>query len=266
MPVFNWHMIVAQWRRRFIKTLRIYPFVVLGLLAVTFQLGGFEGGEGAPISQQVIKIASYFFIGVAPVVAIIGFYLIGRAGDAEFLNNTTNQDKFAYGDAFAVPSEEMHGFKLAFLTGRIPTFTGLTGDIYSADASAVCTKDAEHTPPVINCECGFYAYKDFDDALFERSVNPGSFLLDVDLYGLGFVCRRGYRAETQVVNKLTIPKRCMRCKTLPAKVFVTSFKLGLGNFTWWQWQVRCGLCSSGVKAKDTMSFDEMAQALKVAIS
>lgn len=259
-------MNLAKWRRRFIQTLRIYPFVVLTLLAITFQLGGFASGPNGPISQQIMKIASYFFIGVAPVLAIIGFYIIGRAGDAEHKKATSNQEKFAYGDAFTVPAEEMHGYKLTFLTGRIPTLTGLTGDTYAADASAVCTMDAEHTPPVMNCECGFYAFSDLDDAVFERSINPGSFLLDVDLYGLGFVYRRGYRAETQVVNSLTIPKRCMRCKILPAKLFVATFRLGYYDFSWWQWHVRCRVCSSGFKASDLMSIDEMAKSLKIAIS
>lgn len=257
---------MAKWRKRFIRTLRIYPFIVLGLLAITFGMGGFSGQADAQLSQQVMRIASYFFIGVVPILIVTGFIIIGQASDAQYRNNNNNQSKFNYGDAFALPTEEMHGYKLAFLTGRIPTFTGLTGDIYAADASAGCTVDVEHTPPVINCECGFYAYKDRDDAEFERSINPGSFLLDVDLYGLGFVHRRGYRAESQVVNTLTIPKRCMRCKTLPAKVFVSTYKLGLANFTWWQWHVRCGLCSSSFKAQDVMSFAEMSQRLNVAIS
>lgn len=264
-PVFNSEMNVAKWRRRFIHTLRIYPFVVLALLGLTYLLGGFSSKADAPISQQVMIIASYFFIGVAPILAIIGFIIIGQAGDAEYKNNTTNQTKFNYGDAFEIPSEEMHGYKLALITGRTPTFTGLTGDTYAADASATCALNTEHTPPVINCECGFYAYRDFNDAKFEHSINPGSFLLDVDLYGIGFVYQRGFRAETQLVNHLSIPKRCMKCKLLPAKLFVASFKLSRSDDTWWQWQVRCLICSNSFKARDKLSFDQMAKELGVLV-
>lgn len=259
-------MNVAKWRRRFIQSLRIYPFIVLPLVGVTYLLGGFSGSADSPISQQVVTVASYFFIGVAPLLAIIGFMIIGKAGDAEFKNSRSNQSKFTYGDAFNIPSEEMHGYKLAIITGRTPILTGLTGDTYEADSSARCTTDKKHIPPVMNCECGFYAYQNLDDAKFELSINPASYLLEVDLYGIGFVYKRGYRAESQVVKHLTIPKRCKRCKVLPAKVFVATYQLGLSNYSWWQWQVRCSLCSSTFKEADKLTFDQMARELKVAYS
>ena len=259
-------MNVAMWRRRFIKTLRIYPFVVLVLVAITYRSGGFSGGTDAPISQTVMTLVAYFFVGVAPILAIIGFIVIGRATDAEFKANKSKESRFSYDDAFEIPVEEMRGHKLAFLTGRKPIFTGLTGDTYGTDASATCSLNAEHAPPVMNCECGFYAFADLDEAKFEQTINPGSFLLEVDLYGIGFVYKRGFRAETQVVNKLHLPKRCMRCKTLPAKLFVTTFKFGYSDHSWWQWQVRCSICSSNFKATDKLSFEEMAKELKIVIA
>lgn len=259
-------MNVAKWRRGFIKALRIYPLVVLALFGIGYFFGGFSASAEAAIPHQVMIIASYFLIGGAPILAIIGFIIIGQAGDAEFKKNSSNQTAFNYGDAFDIPSEEMHGYKLALLTGRTATLTGLTGDTYAADASAICTTNSQHIPPVINCECGFYAYQNLNDAKFELSINPGSFLIDVDLYGIGFVYQRGFRAETQVVNHLTIPKRCMKCKVLPPKLFVTFFNLGRGDFTWWQWQVRCLICSSTFKVGDKLSFDQMAQKLGISMS
>lgn len=275
-------MNLAKWRRRFIKTLRVYPFAFLGVAGIIYLLGrfglldalGFSGGfsgdlnaeGGAFFSERVLTYLAYFLIVGVPVLAIIAFIIIGQASDAELRNKNRNQERFAYSDAFEIPSEIMHGYKLALLTGREPMLTGLTGDTYASDASATCTVDAEHIPPVTNCECGFYAYKDRTDAVIERSINPGTFLLDVELYGIGFVYQRGYRAETQVVEKLTVPKRCMRCKVLPAKIFVPVFHLGRSDYTWWQWQVRCVVCSSSFKDSDKLNFDQMAQMLKISIS
>jgi hypothetical protein len=259
-------MDVGLWRKRFIRTLRIYPFIVLILLAIAFSMGGFTSEAPEASSPQVIRFVAFFFIGIAPVLAIIGFIIIGQAGDAEIKANKIKESRFHYEDPFEIPTEEMRGYKLAFLTGREPIFTGLTGDIYSADTSATCTLNSDHAPPVMSCECGFYAFKDRADAKFELSINPGSYLLEVDLYGIGFVYRRGYRAETQVVNKLKVPARCMRCKTLPARVFVTTFKFGYNDFSWWQWQARCFICSSSFKTKDKLSIEEMASKLNVVIS
>jgi hypothetical protein len=155
---------------------------------------------------------------------------------------------------------------LALITGRLPTLTGLTGDRYLSDAQAVCKENADHVPPVAECECGFYAYKELADAQFELSINPGAFLLDVDLFGLGFTYKNGFRAETQVVNRLITPSRCMRCRVLPAKVFVTTYRLGYEDTAWWQWQMRCVICSSSFKIEDKLTVEQMAQRLAVKIN
>ena len=160
----------------------------------------------------------------------------------------------------------MHGYKIAIITGRSPTLTGLTGDTYLSDATAKCTINKEHVPPVADCECGFYAYSEFAEAKFEGSINPGAFLLDVDLYGVGFKYARGYRAETQVVNELITPSRCQFCRILPAKVFVTTYKLGYDDTSWWQWQIRCVICSSTFKDADKLGVKEMSASLKLLIS
>ena len=256
----------ARNRRRLIRLIRIYPLVALGVLTLAYLLGAFSEQEDPLISQNVIITALYLFVGVVPLVFIIGFITVGKASDKAGLKNSNSHSKLNYEHAFDLPSEVMHGYKLAIITGRSPTLTGLTGDTYLSDASAKCTINKEHVPPVADCECGFYAYSEFAEAKFEGSINPGAFLLDVDLYGVGFKYARGYRAETQVVNELITPRRCQFCRILPAKVFVTTYKLGYDDTSWWQWQIRCVICSSSFKQEDKLGVKEMSARLKLLIS
>jgi hypothetical protein len=254
----------AQNRRRLIRLIRIYPLIALTVLSLAYLLGGFSDRENPLISQDVVITALYLFVGAVPLLFIIGFIAVGKASDKAGLKNNMHS-KLNYNHAFDLPSEVMHGYKLALITARPPTLTGLTGDVYLSDASAKCTINKEHVPPVADCECGFYAYSDLTEAKFERSINPGAFLLDVDLYGLGFKYARGYRAETQVVNKLITPSRCQFCRILPAKVFVTTYKLGYDANSWWQWQIRCVICSSSFKDEDKLSIDQMGEQLSLKI-
>ena len=256
----------AQNRRRLIRLIRIYPLIALGVLTLAYLLGAFSEQEDPLISQNVIITALYLFVGVVPLVFIIGFITVGKASDKAGLKNNKAHSKLNYNHAFDLPSEVMHGYKLAIITGRSPTLTGLTGDTYLSDASAKCSINKEHVPPVADCECGFYAYSDLTEAKFEGSINPGAFLLDVDLYGVGFKYARGYRAETQVVNELITPRRCQFCRILPAKVFVTTYKLGYDDTSWWQWQIRCVICSSTFKDADKLGVKEMSASLKLLIT
>ena len=256
----------AQNRRRLIRLIRIYPLIALGVLTLAYLLGAFSEQEDPLISQNVIITALYLFVGVVPLVFIIGFITVGKASDKAGLKNNNAHSKLNYNHAFDLPSEVMHGYKLAIITGRSPTLTGLTGDTYLSDASAKCSINKEHVPPVADCECGFYAYSEFTEAKFEGSINPGAFLLDVDLYGVGFKYARGYRAETQVVNELITPSRCQFCRILPAKVFVTTYKLGYDDTSWWQWQIRCVICSSSFKQEDKLGVKEMSASLKLLIT
>lgn len=253
-------------RQRLIKLVRIYPVIALSVLALAYLLGGFSDQSDPFISQEIVISSLYIFAGVIPILFIIGFIAIGAAGDKASLKNNNHTGKLNYQSGFDLPNEQMHGYKLAIITGRPPTLTGLTGDTYLADSSAKCSINTNHVPPVAECECGFYAYSDIAEARFEGSINPGAFLLDVDLYGVGFKYARGYRAETQVVNELMTPRRCQFCKILPAKIFVTTYKLGYDNISWWQWQLRCVVCSSSFKEVDKLSVDEMSQKLRLLIT
>ena len=258
-------MDVSSKRQWLIKWVRRYPLIALSVLALAYLLGGFSDSDNGLIPQQLIITALYLFVGVVPLSFIIAFVVIGSLGDLESVKNKQKSSKLNYQDAFDLPSEKMHGYKIALITDRPPTLTGLTGDRYFSDAQAVCSENPDHIPPVADCECGFYAYKKLSDAQFERSINPSSFVLEVDLFGLGFTYKNGFRAETQVVNHLIKPKRCMRCKTLPAKVFVTTYKLSYADTAWWQWQIRCVICSSSFKQNDKLSIEQMAKKLAIKI-
>lgn len=253
-------------RQRLIKWVRRYPVIALSTLVLAYLLGGFSQNDDGLIPQQIVITALYLFVAVVPLGFIAAFIIVGRLGDIESAANKEKQSKLSYQDAFNLPSQVMHGYKLAMVTGRSPTLTGLTGDTYLSDAQAVCSENPEHIPPVAECECGFYAYKELSDAQFELSINPGAFLLDVDLFGLGFTYKNGFRAESQVVNQLITPRRCMRCRVLPAKVFVTTYRLGFEDTAWWQWQIRCVICSSSFKIEDKLTVEQMAQQLAVKIN
>jgi hypothetical protein len=258
-------MSIESKRQKLIKWVRRYPLIALSVLAIAYLLGAFSSSDDSLVPQQVVITGLYLFVGIVPLGFIIAFVVIGSLADAQSIKNKEKSSNLNYADAFELPSEIMQGYKLALITGQSPSLTGLTGDKYSSDAQAVCTTNSEHIPPVAECECGFYAYKELADAQFEKSINPGAFLLDVDLFGLGFTYKNGFRAETQVVNRLIKDKRCMRCKTLPAKVFVSTYKLSYTNTAWWQWQIRCLVCSSSFKEKDKLSIEQMAQHLALKI-
>jgi hypothetical protein len=244
---------------------RRYPIIALSVLVLAYLSGGFSQNDDGLLPKQSVTYFLYLFVGLVPLGFIIAFIWVGRLGDLEKAKGRGSAT-FNYQDPFDLPSQVMHGYKVALITDRKPTLTGLTGDRYLADAAAKCSVNIEHIPPVAECECGFYAYKELADAQFELSINPGAFLLDVDLFGIGFTYQGGYRAESQVVNYLIAPKRCMRCHILPAKVFVTTYKLGFEDTTWWQWQLRCGVCASAFKPMDKLSIAEMAKHLSIAIN
>jgi hypothetical protein len=258
-------MRVGKIKKIFIISLRLYP-LLLGLLLLTgYLLGGFSDQENPIVAKNTFYAILTILSVVAPLGAMLAFFLIGRASDRAYLRNTTNQENFTFEDPFVLPDEQMHGYKLAKIVGREPTFMGLTGDLYTADASAHCGVDSDHVPPVKDCQCGFHAFKELNEAVFERSIYRSAFLFDVDLYGLGFIYQRGYRAETQVINHMIAPKRCMLCKTLPIKGFVAKYEFSSLGPDMWQWQLRCSLCSSATKEENKLSLDEMAKKLKIQI-
>lgn len=256
-------MDAASIERRLGKSLRVMTAVIAAMLAIAFITGGLSNSLEPTFAQTFFRWFFTLFIGVAPLVFICLLFLIERLRSIAAKNLPVKSKKLIYENPFDLPSQRMHGFKITFITGTTPTFTGLTGDLYSADDIARCALNPEHIPPVANCECGFHAFKDVRSAQHELSINPGAFLIDVDLYGVGFTYTRGFRAESQVVHSLTMPKRCMRCKIFAPKRFVSHYKLGFNSFAYLSWDYRCGMCSYNYKDAQCLTIDQMSKVLSV---
>ncbi len=259
-------MELKRVKQKFIRLIRIYPLIAIGLLLMAYLAGGFSQEANPLIPRPIVMGVLYGLIIVVPLIAILIFVGFSISEDRSRARIEKNLKALPEEDPFDLAEEKMCGFKIVALSGQTPTFTGVTGDTYTHDENAVCKEFPDHVPPASGCECGFYAFKERKDAQFELSLHPGLFLIDVDLFGIGFSHKYGYRAESQRVNSLNFPKRCMRCKVLPARVFVRSYKLGYGDSAWWQWSVRCSACAKSVKAADTLSIAQMSRQLKVIIT
>ncbi|MSO34048.1 MAG: hypothetical protein EXQ80_06515 [Candidatus Nanopelagicaceae bacterium] len=264
--VFNMHMDLKRIKQGFIRLIRIYPLIAIGLLIIAYLLGGFSEQSNPLVPRTIVLGMLYGLIIVVPLLAILIFVGFSVSEDRSRNRNLKSLENLPAEDPFDLAQEEMCGFKIVSLTGELPIFTGVTGDTYKNDENAICKEFPDHVPPVIGCECGFYAFKNRRDAQFELSIHPGLFLIDVDLFGIGFSHKYGYRAESQRVNSLEFPKRCMRCKVLPARVFIKSYKIGYGNNVWWHWSVRCSLCVKGVKPENRLTIEQMSQKLNVEIN
>lgn len=257
---------VKRAKQGFIKFIRIYPLIAIGLLVISYLLGGFSETTTPLIPRPILTGLFYGLIGVLPVIITVIFVGIGISEDRSRARNLKNPNNFGQEDPFTLAHEKMCGYKVVALSGENPTFTGITGDTYKKDDNAICRQFPEHIPPASGCECGFYAFKKRSDAQFELSIHPGLFLIEVDLFGIGFSHKYGYRAESQRVNSLILAKGCMRCKILPPRVFVRSFRLGYGNNTWWQWSARCWVCAKNIKTADRLTIEQMSSHLQVMIT
>lgn len=144
--MFNRLVSAAGRKQTLIKLLRFYPPSALGLLAIAYLLGGFTQQTNPIFPQnEVLTVLSTVMVAI-PVLVILGFILVSILSDREQKHSAAKRNKFVYKDAFELPSEIMSGYKLALITGREPTLTGLTGDTYKADDSATCASNPEHVP------------------------------------------------------------------------------------------------------------------------
>lgn len=256
----------AKLEQRLVRIIRFFPLVTLALLFLAYLLGGFSERANPLLPRDFIQLALILYIAIVPTAIIFVFIIADILRTRASAKKRKSPKKLSITDPFDLPNQEMHGFKIVYITGRDPIFTGLTGDQYTSDDVAACSLNSEHIPPVADCECGFYIFKDLQDAKYELSINPGAFLVDADLFGIGFEYSRGFKAEAQRVNSMSLPRRCMRCKTLPPQRFVTTYKLGLNSFGHWSWELRCSICSSTFKDEDCLTPNQMANALKIAIN
>jgi hypothetical protein len=232
-------------------------------LALAFLFGGLTTSSTPSFLAIFSRRFFTLYILLVPTIFIAYLFYIEYLRTQESKKATSDTTKLLYDDAFDLPSQDMHGYKIAFLTGEIPTLTGLTGDLYVADDTAKCEMNRDHVPPVAGCDCGFYAYSDIKMAEHQLSINPTSFLIDVDLFGVGFAYSRGFRAELQVVNFMHLPRRCMRCKVLKSEQFVKSYKFGFNSYGYWRWEFRCSMCSYNFKEEDRLSPGQMSEALGI---
>ena len=184
-------------KQKFIRFIRIYPLLALGALAIAYLLGGFSQTPNPPVPRSIVIGVLYGFMGVIPLVVILIFIAIGMGEDRARERNSKNLNNLPEEDPFDLAYEKMCGFKVVALTGQEPTFTGITGDTYKKDESATCKEFPDHVPPVSDCECGFYTFKNRSDAEFELSISPGLFLINVDLFGLGFAHKRGFAPKAR---------------------------------------------------------------------
>jgi len=126
-------MSIESKRQQLIKWVRRYPLIALSVLAIAYLLGGFSSSDDSLVPQQVVITGLYLFVGIVPLGFIIAFVVIGSLADAQSVKNREKSSNLNYLDAFELPSEIMHGYKLALITGQAPSLTGLTGDKYASD-------------------------------------------------------------------------------------------------------------------------------------
>ena len=92
------------------------------------------------------------------------------------------------------------------------------GGSYQAVDAAVCVRKRRHTPPALECECGFYAFDDRNRALellarrcgFDGDVVVRA-LLEVEFRGTVVEHELGARAELQQVLGLWLLPWCADC-------------------------------------------------------
>jgi hypothetical protein len=92
------------------------------------------------------------------------------------------------------------------------------GGAYTTEDIAVCAYNRDHAPPALACECGFYAFRDRDEAasLLACAVGFGGATIvraicEVDLSGMVIECDDGYRAERQSVLAISVLPWCADC-------------------------------------------------------
>lgn len=92
------------------------------------------------------------------------------------------------------------------------------GGSYTSDDAAVCVRRRDHTPPALDCECGFYGFSErhrAEDLLARRCGFDGDVvvraLLEVEFRGTVVEHEHGSRAELQQVLGLWLLPWCADC-------------------------------------------------------
>ncbi|HZP29237.1 MAG TPA: hypothetical protein VFC99_09820 [Acidimicrobiia bacterium] len=117
-------------------------------------------------------------------------------------------------DVYATPIGARKYGRLAMEHGEVvvrPAFFRARGDLYGAVARASCPFVPDHDAPEIGCSCGFYAVA--SEAELDRlgADAPDLAVLDVELSGRVVEHAHGYRASHQVIRRVRLHQRCVRC-------------------------------------------------------
>lgn len=124
--------------------------------------------------------------------------------------------------------------------------------VYPRDAFATCIKDQFHLPPVWECECGFYSFKDLVDAQEYTVFHKGALVAEIELYGEIIEHDIGYRSREISIKEIYIPKVCSYKQCSSNTI---SIKIGVKDYGW-----RCEKHSlhGSTKLKD-LKFDYIIQ-------
>ena len=78
-------MNLARVKRRLIKATRLYPILALAVLAIAYFLGAFTEQEDPLVTQSALITGLYLFVGLVPLLFIIGFIIFSTVVPSLFL-------------------------------------------------------------------------------------------------------------------------------------------------------------------------------------
>ena len=166
-------------------------------------------------------------------------------------------DKIVSVPNMGVTNKQVAGWKTANLyydpKDYSISFQALTGAQYLVEDIAVCENGIEHTAPVLNCTCGFYAFNKRRKAVLAAIDNRAHVLLQVEAYGKIIQHKKGWRAAEQVVMKVYAIDRCSYCQRSGITSLSTETITAL-------------LCDNCAKRHNTLPLSELANKLKTDVT
>lgn len=124
------------------------------------------------------------------------------------------------------------GYKVAFITELFEiNFRGLAFGQYAIKSKANCFKNRKKCLSAVNlnCDCGFYAFYNKQNALEFVDKRKGLYLLEVEFYGKIIEHSEGLRGSEQDVVRIYIPKKCAKSICGRDAIFLTEHKTIFGK-------------------------------------
>lgn len=119
--------------------------------------------------------------------------------------------------------DECSGFKVAFFENiTLGVLKGISGVSYSFKDTFKCKKG--HSKITFGCNCGFYSFKNFSDAINLYFFRKGLFIFKTENYGDIFEHETGYISEQQDITEIYIPNRCYKSRCKNDVNFITQKK------------------------------------------